>query len=65
MTYLDPNQTQAGRMEIGKWALRVVAAAVICALGWYAFTVGTDSNGRPDIVSEPGDTQEADTPLTE
>lgn len=65
MTYLDPNRTRTERSGFGKWALRIIAGLIIVALGVYALTVGTDRHGRPDIVSEPGDVQTTQTPLTE
>ncbi|MCD7060220.1 hypothetical protein [Pelagibacterium xiamenense] len=65
MTYLDPNQTRSERVDIGKWIVRVLAGLILVFLGWYAFTVGTDRHGSPEIVSNPGDVQTTESPLVD
>lgn len=52
MTYLDPNHADA-RIALGRWSLRALLIAGVLAFGWFAWTVGGDANGRPDIVQEP------------
>ena len=52
MTYLDPDQART-TPNWGHWTLKTLAVLAVLAFGWFAFTVGTEDSGRPQIVAEP------------
>lgn len=52
MTYLDPSHPHS-RNATALLMLRVAFVVGLIVFGWFAFTVGTDRNGAPMIVSEP------------
>lgn len=54
MTYLDPSHPNT-RHTTAQLVLRIAFVVALIAFGWFAFTVGTDSNDAPVIVSEPTD----------
>lgn len=52
MTYLDPSHPHA-RHAPAVMLLRIAFVMGLLAFGWFALTVGTDTNGAPVIVPEP------------
>ena len=52
MTHLDPIHARQ-REGVGSWMLRLIALLAVVIFGWFALTVGTEADGRPQIVQEP------------
>lgn len=52
MTYLDPNHART-RSDFGRWIIRALVVAALLAFGWFALTIGLQSDGNTEIVPEP------------